>query len=138
MFVYFTAPCPEMILPPKNITVRPGGTANFTCLALSHSGIFYEWTKSDAQNLPDKSIEYTTLWTYLPMYDRITTVRILEVPNSQPANEGWYCCTANNECGNVTRCAWLEVDSKLLSCTTVVVHNRDRPCFFQTLNRTFT
>ena len=101
-----------MILPPHNITVLPGGTANFTCLALSHGGIVYEWTRSDGKELPDKSIETTTLWLFLPMYDHITTVRILTVPRSQPVVEGWYCCTANNECGNVTRCAWLEVDSK--------------------------
>ena len=28
-------------------------------------------------------------------------------------NEGWYCCVAVNECGNTSRCGWLEVDSKL-------------------------
>lgn len=28
-------------------------------------------------------------------------------------DEGWYCCVAVNECGNTTKCGWLEVDSKL-------------------------
>jgi len=110
--LFITVPCPEIILPPQNITVLPGRTANFTCLALSHSGIVYKWTRSDSQQLPDKSIEHTTLWPFVPMHNHITTVRVLEVPDSLPAVEGWYCCTANNECGNVTSCAWLEVDGK--------------------------
>jgi len=33
---------------------------------------------------------------------------------TQPSDEGWYCCVATNECGDVEECAWLEVDSKLL------------------------
>jgi len=110
--VSFTAPCPEMILLPKNTTVLLGNTANFTCLALSHSGIVYKWTRSNGKELSDKSMESIIPWLFLPLYDHITAVRVLTVPKVHPAVEGWYCCTANNECGNVTRCAWLEVNSK--------------------------
>ena len=36
------------------------------------------------------------------------------INSTQPLDEGWYCCVATNECGDVEECAWLEVDGKYL------------------------
>ena len=103
-----------MIRQPKNITVLPGETANFSCFALSHSGLIYEWTRSDNKSLPVMSQKTIWRWLFLPTFNQITAIRTLMIFNSQPSVEGWYCCTAINNCGKTKHCAWLEVNSKIL------------------------
>jgi len=106
------APCPEMIRKPENITVLPGETANFSCFALSHSGMIYEWKRSDGKPLPAMSQMTIWRWLFLPTFNKVTSIRTLQILNSQPPVEGWYCCTAINDCGRTRHCAWLEVNSK--------------------------
>jgi len=101
-----------MIKEPENVTVLPGETANFSCFALSHSGLIYEWTRSDGKPLPTMSQKTVLKWPFLPTFNQVTATRALQIFNSQPPVEGWYCCTAINDCGRTKHCAWLEVNSK--------------------------
>jgi len=101
-----------MIRPPQNITVLPGATAKFTCLALSHGLLIYDWNRKDGKELPKKSRMFSTTWLFPQKYILLTTVRILTIFDAEQSVEGSYCCTATNDGGNVTRCAWLEVNSK--------------------------
>ena len=83
----------------------PGEVAKFDCLAYSHSSLQYNWKKKNSTRLlsSSKALECTQ--------DNAVTYFINE---TQPSDEGWYCCVATNECGDVEECAWLEVDSELL------------------------
>jgi len=101
-----------MIRQPENITVLPGETATFSCFALSHSGLIYEWTRSDGKPLPAMSQKTVLKWPFLPAFNQVTAIRALQIFNSQPSVEGWYCCTAINDCGGVKHCALLEVNGK--------------------------
>ena len=96
-------PCPEIILPPEPTVVRSDAMVTFACLAWSYGELEYEWNKNDSSTLPSRSI-YS---------GRSNTVYELTLSNVQVIDEGWYCCVVSNDCGNVTTCAWLEVDSKL-------------------------
>jgi len=109
VFYYLVAipsivPCPEIIEAPLNITILPGEIAKFDCLAYSHSSLQYNWKKKNYRG--SLSSSKTTKCTQ----DNTVTYSI---DNTQPSDEGWYCCVATNECGNVEECAWLEVDSEL-------------------------
>ena len=43
-----------------------------------------------------------------------TEVHTFKVINAdEQYNEGWYCWVAVNECGNTSKCGWLEVDNEL-------------------------
>jgi len=94
-------PCPEIITAPLNITLIPGEIAKFDCLAYSHGSLKYSWKKKNSTSLlpSSKATECTEAVTF-------------SIGNTQPSHEGWYCCVATNECGDVEECAWLEVDSK--------------------------
>ena len=95
-------PCPEIIAAPLNITLIPGETAKFDCLAYSLGSLKYNWKKKSTSILPSsKATECTQDYTVT-----------FSIGNTQPSDEGWYCCVANNEYGDVEECAWLEVDSK--------------------------
>ena len=113
ILIYYTVPCPEMILHPMPTKVRPDTTVTFSCVAWSYGGLMYEWNKNDSLILPQNSaISYEN--KPLKTNDAInTTVYELTLFNVQETNEGHYCCIASNGCGSTTKCAWLEVDSKL-------------------------
>ena len=96
-----------MIRVPKNITVLPGETAYFYCLALSFSGLLYDWRRIDNATLPSSANKSYNQW---PFSGFITTFYNLEIGNAESSDEGWYCCEAVNECGVTKRCAWLEVN----------------------------
>ena len=98
----FTVPCPEMIIPPEPVVVRPDTMVTFTCLAWSYGALEYTWIRDDTFILPNNS-------TYSGRSD---TVYELSISNIQVTDEGAYCCVVSNECGNITSCTWLEVDSK--------------------------
>ena len=101
-----------MVRPPQNTTVLPGAIAKFACLALSHGVLIDDWNREDGKGLPKKSEMSSTTWLFPQKYGQLTTVRSLTVFNAEQSDEGSYCCTATNERGHVTRCAWLEVDSE--------------------------
>ena len=92
-----------MITSPEPVIVRPDATVTFSCLAWSYGGLSYEWNRNDDSTLPSNS----TISCNAALYE-------LSISNVQIMDEGPYCCTASNECGNITRCAWLEVDSKYI------------------------
>ena len=114
---------PEIIQLPESTTVLPQGTANFTCLASSQSGLIYDWKMWDRHNLPRfASISYDKV-QFSSLGGHFTTVSHLVISNVQPSNEGWYCCLATNERGMVKECAWLEVNSKLRYIRTSQSHH---------------
>ena len=97
---------------PEPIKVRPGTTVTFSCVAWSYGGLLYEWNKNNSLTLP-----YNSTVSYeerpLPINAINTTMYDITIFNTQETDEGHYCCIASNECGSTTKCAWLEVDSKL-------------------------
>ena len=101
MSIHFIVPCPEIITSPEPVIVRPDATVTFSCLAWSYGGLSYEWNRNDSSTLPSSS----TISCNAALYE-------LSISNVQVMDEGPYCCTASNECGNITTCAWLEVDGK--------------------------
>ena len=105
-------PCPEIIRAPKDVTVLPGRVANFYCLALSFSGLLYDWKRINNATMPSSAIKSYKRWLFSDFLGYITVVYHLEVRNVKPSDEGWYCCLANNECGLAKECARLEVNSK--------------------------
>ena len=48
-------PCPEIVLHPIPIKVRPDSTVTFSCVAWSYGGLIYEWQKSGSLTLPNNS-----------------------------------------------------------------------------------
>ena len=90
-----------MIRPPKPVVVHPDATVTFSCLGWSYGELAYEWNRNNNSVLPSSS-------TILSCNTGLV------ISNVQVMDEGTYCCVVSNECGNITRCAWLEVDSKLL------------------------
>ena len=98
-----------MIEPPINTTVLLGQTANYYCLALSFGLLSYDWKQQNGSGLHLRALETCF---HKNMFGGDTMVSSLEIPNVQPSDEGEYCCVAINECGNVTKCAWLTVISK--------------------------
>ena len=102
-------PVPEIIGFPRNITVLPGGTTIFYCLALSYGSLVYDWKKVDGKDFPSTA---TKSFVYSNFIGRNTTVYKLAISNTQLSNEGKYCCIAQSEGGTITKCAWLNVNSK--------------------------
>ena len=99
---YTLVPCPEMITLPEAVVVYPDAMVTFSCLAWSFGRLAYEWNRNGSSALPPNS----TISCNTAMHE-------LSVLNVQEKDEGPYCCVVSNECGNITECAWLEVDSKL-------------------------
>ena len=102
-----------MIRIPRNITVLPGKTANFYCLALSFGGLVYAWKRIDNDKLPESAIKGYVRWPFSYYHGHIALVNHLAIMDIKQTDEGWYCCVATNECGHAKRCAWLEVNSKI-------------------------
>ena len=92
-----------MIISPKPVVVHLDAMVTFLCLAWSYGELLYKWERNDSSILSPNS-------TY---GGRDDTIHSLSILNVQVMDEGHYCCVASNECGSITRCAWLEVDSKL-------------------------
>ena len=109
----FIVSCPEMIIPPESVTVRPNATVTFSCLASSYGGLVYKWNKNDSVTLPSNSSVFFQYKSFPADTSYFTTVYELKILNTQVIDEGWYCCEVSNECGNKKECSWLEVDSKL-------------------------
>jgi len=100
-FILFNAvPCPEILQVPHNITTLPGQMVNFTCLAYSHTTLQYKWKRT-------KELLSSSKTTCAQNDAEEYSINI-----TKPSDEGWYCCVATNECGDVDECAWLEMDSK--------------------------
>ena len=109
----FTVPCPEIILHPIPIKVRPDTTVTFSCVAWSYGGLVYKWQKNDSLTLPNNSAMSYESKPLVINTAINTTIYEITIFNVEEANEGHYCCVASNGCGSTTKCAWLEVDSKL-------------------------
>lgn len=105
-------PCPEMILHPEPVKVRPNTTILFSCVAWSYGGLVYKWNKNNDMTLPNINSAVSYKNEALIASDVNTTVYEITVFNVQERDEGHYCCVASNGCGSTTKCAWLEVDSK--------------------------
>ena len=101
-----------MIVPPEPVIVRPNATVTFSCLAWSYGGLVYGWNRDGRSTLPNNSIFFQDK-SFPADKNCLTTMYELRVLNVQVIDEGLYCCEASNECGSNTKCAWLEVDSKL-------------------------
>ena len=109
----YVVPCPQMIMLPEPVVVRPGATVTFSCLAWSYGGLVYKWNRNSSSTLPPNT---TVSFQEKPFpADTIcfTTVCILTIVNVHVKDEGHYCCIATNECGKSEECVWLEIDSKL-------------------------
>ena len=115
-YMFITVPCPKMIRTPEDIVVRPGKAAIFNCLAWSFGGLVYEWQKS---KLPPNKITSFNIWSSPNDPSFMAMSYELTLPDVKMSYEGYYCCVASNACGNTTRCAWLEVDSKFVHNTNV-------------------
>ena len=88
----------------------PGEVSQFTCEAFSFHHLKYEWKRKDFAELP------TEVTTALKLSEQdLMAYSVLSIDKTEVRHEGWYCCVVTNECGDVEECAWLEVDSKLLS-----------------------
>ena len=111
--ILFIVPCPQMIIPPEPVTVRPDTTVTFSCLAWSYGGLVYRWDKNDSLTLPSNSSVFFQDKSFPADPSCFTTVYELKIVNAQVIDEGLYCCEASNDCGTNKECAWLEVDSKL-------------------------
>ena len=101
--LFYVVPCPEIIQAPLSITTLPRKIAKFECLAYSHTSLQYGWKKKNSTSLLSSS--KTTECT---QDNKVS----FSIDTTQPSNEGWYCCVATNECGDMEECAWLEVDSE--------------------------
>ena len=120
-----TVPCPEIVTALENITVEPGENASFNCLAWSYGGVYYHWYIQNSSGEIRHYDPYKRHDDGCGSYPIIhisdfgigifpTEVHTFKVLNAvEQFDEGWYCCVAVNECGNTTKCGWLEVDSKL-------------------------
>ena len=106
---YILVPIPEIVDFPKNISVLPGSSANFYCLALSYGSLVYDWKKPDGSSLPSTAVKS---FVYRKFIDENTAFYSLTISNTQTIHEGEYCCIAQNQYGNTTECAWLNVNSK--------------------------
>ena len=111
--VIFIVPCPQMIITPQPVVVRPSATVTFSCLAWSYGGVIYKWNRNGTYNLPSNATVFFQDKPFPADTNCFTTVYELKIVNVHIRDEGLYCCIASNECGNNKRCAWLEVDSKL-------------------------
>ena len=109
----FTVPCPQMIVPPKPVIVRPNVTVTFSCLAWSFGGLVYRWNRNDSSTLPSSSSVFFQDKSFPADNNWFTNMYELRIINVKVIDEGLYCCEASNECGTIRECAWLEVDSKL-------------------------
>ena len=109
----FVVPCPQMIIAPQPIIVRPSATVTFSCLAWSYGGLLYRWNRNDSSNLPFNATVFFQDKSLPANNNYFTTVYELKIINVHVKDEGLYCCTASNECGSSQDCAWLEVNSKL-------------------------
>ena len=107
--IFLVVPCPEIIESPINNTVFLGQTANYYCLALSFGLLSYEWKKSNNDSLHPNAVQ---TYIHKDILGGVTIVPSLKIPTVQQSDEGEYCCVATNECGSVTKCAWLTVISK--------------------------
>ena len=87
-----------MITSPEPVTVYPDATVTFSCLAWSYGELAYQWNRKDNSTISSSSCN--------------TAINEISISNVQVMDEGPYCCVVSNECGNITECAWLEVDSK--------------------------
>ena len=111
MIIAFPADQPEIIIPPENITILPNHTCYLNCLAFSSGTLTYDWNKRDSI-LPQTAVKSYTYETFKNSHGgKLTLVYNLAFSNVQISDEGWYCCTATNEGGSTTKCAWLEVNS---------------------------
>ena len=106
-------PCPQMIIAPQPVVVRPSATVTFSCLAWSYGGLIYKWNRNGTYNLPSDATVFFQDKSLPADTNCFTTVYELKIINVHVRDEGLYCCIAANECGNSKRCAWLEIDSKL-------------------------
>ena len=103
-------PCPEITSLPVNVTVLPDEVSQLTCKAFSFHHLKYEWKQKNFAKLP------TEVATLLKLDEQdLTAYTVLHINKTGVTHEGWYCCVVANECGDAEECAWLEVDSMLLS-----------------------
>ena len=95
---------------PVNITVMPGELSYFSCMAFSFGDLKYEWKRKGFAKLPSKAT--TSLKLNSP---NVMVYSVLSIKKTSVTHEGWYCCVATNECGDVEECVWVEVNSEWLS-----------------------
>ena len=110
-----------MIKTPETAVVRPGKTATFNCLGWSFGGLVYEWQKSHTIKLPPNTTTSFNTWSSPTDPSFMAMSYELRLPDVKMSYEGYYCCVASNACGNTTRCAWLEVDSKFVHDTNICI-----------------
>ncbi|XP_065918890.1 cell adhesion molecule DSCAM-like [Dysidea avara] len=107
-YLNITVPHPEIVRPPHSVSLRPGKSAFFECLAWSYSGLVYDWYKRTT-NISTNSVISYNRWS--ENGSCISTIYTLSISNIQLSDEGLYCCVATNDYGSVEECAWLEVNT---------------------------
>ena len=94
----------------------------FSCLAWSYGGLVYRWSKDNSTSLPSSGLISFQNLVFPFNTSCITTVYQFKLSAVQTSDEGLYCCVASNECGETTRCAWLEVDSEFTVLMMTTIH----------------
>ncbi|XP_065904870.1 cell adhesion molecule Dscam1-like isoform X3 [Dysidea avara] len=100
-------PCPELISPPEKTAVQEGEVAVFYCLALSYSGLKYDWKTQDGSSLPSTAVKS---FASMPYQGHLTTFYTLFIPSVKKSYNKQYCCVATNQCGDTVQCAQLIVN----------------------------
>ena len=78
-------------------------------MAFSFGGLEYKWKRKGLAKLPSEAT------TSLKLDEQnVIVYSVLSINKTSVTHEGWYCCVATNECGDVEECAWLEVNSESL------------------------
>ena len=96
---------PEILRPPENITIEVGEVAQFTCVAISHGNLIYQWRRKDNASLPLSALSSSST------VDQGTGNKLV-ITNVQYMDNGWYCCEAINEHSKAEDCAWLQINGK--------------------------
>ena len=87
--------------------MKEGEVAVFYCLALSFSGLDYNWKAQDGNDLPSTAIKS---FTSKPYQGLLTTFWTLSIHAAKGIHNQQYCCLATNQCGTVEQCAGLIVN----------------------------
>ena len=122
LFFCSTVPCPRMIRSPMPVSVSPGRTAIFNCLAWSYGGLVYDWKRNYTSVIPTNAVTSFKKWSSPDDSSFSSMSYQLKIPAVNTSHEDYYCCVATNPCGSIIRCAWLEVDSKFVHDMTSDIH----------------
>ena len=82
-------------------------------MAHGFSSFTYVWKNSYGKISPDTRRIVTRRLELIEIAGQLLYISELKITNVEESDEGFYYCSATNDCGNDTTEAWLEVDSKM-------------------------